>query len=131
MNQAGSDGEDNDLSNSSDDYNCSDKSSGEFSITGRNQRLYNQKRPTARRSIDCGQLKKNSPEDSKIYMAARRQEIVRRNSLLNQNQNVLSTHFPKIALEIESINANDNHQSSQGKFTKSSCIKRGKTEINL
>lgn len=62
-----------------------------------------QKRPTVRRSIDCGQLKKIGPEDTKLYLAAKSQEIVRRNSLLNQNQNILSTQFPKIALEVESI----------------------------
>lgn len=68
-----------------------------------NTRIIHTKLPSARRSIDCGQLKKMTPEESKIYLATKAQEMRRRNSLLNQNQNILSTNFPRIALEIESI----------------------------
>lgn len=97
----GSDGE-ADLSHSSEEYN-SDKSSGDWLYNQQLLQQHQQKqRPTARRSIDFGHLKKISPEDTKMFLATRVQETQRRNSLLNQNQNVLSTHFPKIALEIES-----------------------------
>jgi len=81
-----------------------DKRNSEWAYSQHLLHNYKQKkRPTARRSIDIGQLKKILPEDTNAFLSTRVQEAHRRNSLLNQNQNVLSTHFPKIALEIESI----------------------------
>lgn len=97
-----SDGEDENLS-VSDDYNGSDQNSGDFSLSGR--RGSNPKIPALRRSIDFGQFKR-SPEDSKIHLSAKSHEMSRRNSLLNQTS--LKTSFPKLAVEVESVNSDTN-----------------------